>query len=109
MYDDVTVAKISDFGLVKTPDSSLTSVNTEMKGYFNDPALRTEGWANFEMTHEMYALTMLIYFIMTGRTDVSKITDQKIRSFVFAGLTQDRAQRYKNIEEITVAFNLMIK
>lgn len=109
VYDDVIVAKISDFGLVKTPNSSLTSVNTDMKGYFNDPVLRTEGWANFEMTHEMYALTMLIYFIMTGRTDVSKISDQKTKMFVFGGLTQDRTQRYKDIGEITMAFNEMIR
>ena len=38
-YDDTLVVKLSDFGLVKIPDSTLTTVNTEFKGYFNDPAL----------------------------------------------------------------------
>ena len=28
-YDDIVVIKIADFGLVKIPDSSFTSVNTE--------------------------------------------------------------------------------
>lgn len=36
IYEDVVVVKISDFGLVKLPESDLTRRGTEIKGYFND-------------------------------------------------------------------------
>ena len=38
-YEDIDVIKISDFGLIKIPDSQLTSMWTEFKGSFNDPSL----------------------------------------------------------------------
>jgi serine/threonine-protein kinase len=59
-YDDVMVVKIADFGLVKTPDSSLTSENTEFKGYFNDPSLILDGFDTYNISHETYALTRII-------------------------------------------------
>ena len=42
-YEDVIVAKISDFGLVKIPNSYHTSKMTEFKGCLNDPKLKTDG------------------------------------------------------------------
>ncbi len=42
-YDDVLVVKIADFGLAKNPTNQLTTINTEFKGYFNDPNLKFEG------------------------------------------------------------------
>lgn len=67
-YDDTFVVKVSDFGLVKTLNSTLTSPNTEFKGYFNDPALVTEGFDNYSPLHETYALTKLLFYVMTGKT-----------------------------------------
>jgi len=66
LYEDVSVVKISDFGLVKEPNSKLTSVNTEPKGYYNDPILKTIGFHNYSMEHEIYALCFVIYYVMTG-------------------------------------------
>ncbi|XVJ52241.1 MAG: protein kinase family protein [Vampirovibrio sp.] len=79
-YEDILVVKISDFGLVKIPDSNLTSVNTDFKGSFNDPNLRFEGFNKYDIKHETYALTRLIYFIMTGKTNTTKITDKNLGS-----------------------------
>ena len=39
-YDDTIVVKLSDFGLVKENNSELTSDSTDIKGYYNDPALQ---------------------------------------------------------------------
>jgi Protein tyrosine kinase. len=39
LFDDVKVIELSDFGLVKIPDSELTSINTDYKGCFNDAEL----------------------------------------------------------------------
>lgn len=51
-YDDITVVKIGDFGLVKLPNSTLTSSGTEFKGSLNDPDLINIGFDKYEMIHE---------------------------------------------------------
>lgn len=103
MYEDVKVIKISDFGLVKVPESNLTSVNTEFKGYFNDPGLITEGFYKYDLLHETYALTRLMCFVMTGKTNVSNIKDEKLRAFVNKGLSANQAERYQCVDEIIKA------
>lgn len=100
MYDNVKVIKVSDFGLVKIPESDLTAFNTEFKGYFNDPSLVTEGFYNYKLQHETYALTKLIYFVMTGKTNTSNIKDIKLQAFVNKGLSSNLDERYQSVDEI---------
>ena len=103
-YDDTLVVKLSDFGLVKIPDSTLTTVNTEFKGYFNDPALVVEGFNTYSIVHETYALTRVIYFVMTGKTNTEKIANQNLRAFVEKGLNPDKIKRFQNIRDMISAF-----
>lgn len=103
-YDDTLVVKLSDFGLVKIPDSTLTTVNTEFKGYFIDPALVVEGFNTYGIVHETYALTRVIYFVMTGKTNTEKITNQNLRAFVEKGLNPDKIKRFQNIRDMISAF-----
>lgn len=103
-YDDTLVVKLSDFGLVKILDSTLTTVNTEFKGYFNDPALVVEGFNNYGIVHETYALTRVIYFVMTGKTNTEKIANQNLRAFVERGLNPDKTKRFQNIRDMISAF-----
>ena len=103
-YVDTLVVKLSDFGLVKIPDSTLTTVNTEFKGYFNDPALVVEGFNTYGIVHETYALTRVIYFVMTGKTNTEKITNQNLRAFVEKGLNPDKIKRFQNIRDMISAF-----
>lgn len=103
-YDDIIVVKISDFGLVKIPDSLLTSANTEFKGYFNDPALLVDGFDTYGILHETFALTRLIYFVMTGKTNTEKITDLRLKAFVARGLNADKSKRFNSVNEIVQAF-----
>lgn len=103
-YDDTLIVKLSDFGLVKIPDSTLTTVNTEFKGYFNDPALVVEGFNTYGIVHETYALTRVIYFVMTGKTNTEKITNQNLRNFVERGLNPDKTKRFQNIRDMISAF-----
>ena len=103
-YDDTIVVKLSDFGLVKIPDSTLTTVNTEFKGYFNDPALVVEGFDAYNMVHETYALTRVIYFVMTGKTNTDKIANQQLRNFVEVGLNPDKTKRFQNVKDMISAF-----
>lgn len=103
-YDDIVVIKIADFGLVKIPDSSFTSVNTEFKGYFNDPALVVEGFNSYNILHETYALTRIVFYVMTGRTNVDRIKDRTLYEFVQKGLSADKHKRFQSVAEISAAF-----
>lgn len=99
-YDDIEVIKVSDFGLVKIPNSDLTSLQTEVKGCFNDPNLHVIGFSNYSMVHETYALTRLLYFVMTGKTNCSKISDSKLQKFVQRGMHSDESKRYQTLSEL---------
>ena len=103
-YDDIIVVKISDFGLVKIPNSTLTTVNTEFKGYFNDPSLIVDGFDTYGILHETFALTRLVYFVMTGKTNIDKISDPKLKDFVSKGLNVDKSKRFQTVNEIIQAF-----
>ena len=103
-YDDVPVVKISDFGLVKIPDSDLTTVNTEFKGYFNDPSLVVEGFNTYNILHETYALTRIVLYIMTGKTNTDKIKDAALQDFIQQGLNADKTKRFQNVLEMIQAF-----
>lgn len=103
-YEDVPVIKIADFGLVKVPESKLTTVSTEFKGYFNDPSLVVDGFNTYNILHETYALTRIIYYIMTDRTNIERITNSKLKIFVEKGLNADKTKRFQNVFEMMQAF-----
>lgn len=102
-YDDVAVVKIADFGLVKIVDSELTSTNTNFKGYYNDPSLVTEGFDSYSILHETYALTRILYYVLTGKSKTEK-PPKNVSAFVYQGLSSDKAVRFKDIDELRKAF-----
>ena len=99
-YDDTLVVKLSDFGLVKIVDSDLTSENTEFKGSLNDPALKTEGFANYGLLHEIYAITLLFAYILTGKSNWAKIDDPTIKGFMIKGTNPDKTKRFQTLDEL---------
>lgn len=103
-YHDTLVVKIADFGLVKIPDSLLTTVNTEFKGYFNDPALSLDGFETYGILHETYALTRVVYYVMSGKTNTDGITNSKLREFVAKGINVDKSMRFQTVNEMIQAF-----
>lgn len=99
-FDDGTIiVKIADFGLVKREFSELTSVHTEFKGSFNDPVLQHIGFYNYEIKHEVYALTYLTYFIFTGRRTIRDTGNVLLDDLVKKGMNSDLSKRYKDISE----------
>jgi len=66
-HDDSMTVKISDFGLVKMPNSELTSASTELKGSLNDPSLKIRGFVSYDLLDEIYALTLLFVYVLTGK------------------------------------------
>lgn len=103
-YEDVLVVKVSDFGLVRIPESHLTSVGTPFKGYFNDPSLILDGFESYNILHETYALTRLLFFVMTGRTNMEKIENASLRVFAEKGINPDKSRRFTSVDELKVAF-----
>lgn len=99
-YEDVDVVKIGDFGLVKLPDSTLTSLQSELKGSLNDPDLIHVGFSNYEICHETYALTRLCYYILTGRTNAEKQQNGAIKQFWLKGTNTDRAARFQSVDTL---------
>jgi len=106
-YEDILVVKIADFGLVKISDSYLTTANTEFKGYFNDPSLIVDGFNTYSILHETFALTRIIAYIMTGKTNIDTISEPKLKTFVNKGLNSNKSQRFQNISEMAQAFKLL--
>lgn len=104
IYADGPVFKISDFGLVKLPDSDLTSTNTEIKGYLNDPSLRITGFKNYNIQHEIYALTLLLVYVLTGKSNYANIKDINVCAFMKKGTEQVINNRYKDVQELRAAF-----
>lgn len=102
-YEDVDVVKIGDFGLVKLPDSTMTSLQSELKGSLNDPDLIHVGFSNYKLCHETYALTRLCYYILTGRTNVEKQRDGAIKRFWIKGTSTDRAVRFQSVDTLLTA------
>ncbi|EPD1676871.1 protein kinase family protein [Enterococcus faecalis] len=104
IYDDSRVVKVADFGLVKVPNLQVTSFNTDIKGYFNDQALELEGFSNYSILHETYALTRLLFFVLTGRIKTTNVKDEQLKKFLAIGLNPDKNKRFKNLNELTIAF-----
>lgn len=105
-YEDVLIIKVADFGLVKIPESGLTSLMTDFKGAFNDLSLEQEGFSSYNILHETYALTKLIYYTMTGRTNIKidSIKNSDVKQFVAKGISLDKNDRYKNVDEMISSF-----
>lgn len=101
-YESLNIIKISDFGLVKVNNSNLTSTLTEVKGSLNDKSLEHLGFNKYCILHETYALTRVIYFIFTGKTNIifSEITNKNLKLFVENGLSDDLSKRFKNVNEM---------
>ena len=104
-YDnELSVVKISDFGLVKIEHSNLTSFGSEIKGSLNDSNLQFVGFANYNMEYETFALTRLIYYVMTGKYNLENIKNENIKNFVLRGIEPNIDKRYHSVDEMKEAF-----
>lgn len=107
-YDEIPVLKIADFGLVKVNDSDLTSRYSTIKGSLNDPDLIKCGFENYSVQHEIYALSRVIYYIMTGKRVLDKSDNKNLIDFMNVGLHQDLSIRFKTITEMQTAFTRVV-
>ncbi|WP_029486860.1 protein kinase family protein [Enterococcus gallinarum] len=100
-YDDKTIIlKVCDFGYLKDSDSTLTRQNTEFQGSLNDPHLKIMGADKYTIQHEIYALTLVIFYIMTGRKNLNNNKNKEIEKFIDSGVNADLSKRVKTLEEL---------
>ena len=99
-YEDVDVVKIGDFGLVKIPESNLTSILSDKKGSLNDPDLINVGFENYEMCHETFALTWLCFYILTGKQNYDRQKEGTIKQFWEKGTNPNKAKRFASVDEL---------
>ncbi|PDY30967.1 serine/threonine-protein kinase [Bacillus thuringiensis] len=107
-YEHTEIIKISDFGLVKIPDSQLTNPLTEVKGSYRDPNLELVGFDKYQLHNEIYSLTWVIYYTLTGRKEVRSIKSNQFKAFIEKGMNPDIHKRYKDVKEMQDAFNELI-
>lgn len=100
-YEDRAILKVADFGLVKIEESDLTRKGTEVKGAINDYSdLSVVGFENYEIIHETYALSKVIYFILTGKSsNYHREENKALKEFILKGIG-DKRERFKNVEEM---------
>ena len=109
-YDDAIRIKIADFGLVKEKNSNLTSLESEIKGSLNDESnLRVVGFAKYDIYHETFALTRLVLYVLTGKTNLDKVENKDIREFVLKGTNGIFEKRFKNVDDLILAFKELYK
>lgn len=101
-YDDSSqIIKVADLGLVKRENSNLTGYDTPVKGSLNDYSdLERVGFDNYKMEHETFVLTKIVYFILTGKKSYHKESNTGLKDFLDKGLSPDKAQRFKSVEEL---------
>ncbi len=107
-YDDTVVVKLSDFGLYKEDDNQLTVATTVVKGSWNDPSLHTIGFKKYNVQHEVYAITRIIYFVMTGKEKLQDC-NASLKKFVEMGTASDMKMRFKDIEELCKGFEKLLR
>lgn len=98
--DDTCIIKVCDFGYLKEEKSTLTRQDTLFAGSLNDPSLKLLGFDKYNVQHEIYALTQVIFYIMTGKENIEKIKQQSIKSFLEFGMNSNLSERAKNLEEL---------
>lgn len=84
----------------------MTSFGSEIKGSLNDSNIQIVGVGNYNMEYETFALTRLIYYVMTGRYNLENIKNQKVKDFVLKGISSNLDERYHSVAEMQQSFEV---
>lgn len=107
-YDDGTiVAKLSDFGLVKTPDFKKTTYLSEPKGTYvpREVLFRQVLFKDFGSLQELSSLTDLLFYIMNGFDYNENEDANNVYIDVYkAGTNVDLNQRIDNVPKLLQLF-----
>ena len=88
-------------------DLNLKKFESEKERSFNDPALPSDAFDDYRLTHEIYALTRLIVFVMNGPESLGETTAEW-RFFELMGTSPDLTMRFKTVEELKRVFEIIV-
>lgn len=91
------IVKISDFGLFKGRDSTLTRTESELRGTIVDPSVAS--FKDFTLAHEIYAIGFVLSFIFSGRHHLGACKGA-MRTIVDKCVANDHAARYADVRSI---------
>lgn len=99
--------KLSDFGLVKIKDSSLTRTDTSIKGMYNRPDPQLESYKDYAMPNEIHAAGWIINFIFSGKDSLDE--RNTVWPIVRKATSSSIKERYKDESELWEALNSCIE
>lgn len=99
--------KLSDFGLVKIKDSSLTRTDTSIKGMYNRSDPQLESYKDYAMPNEIHAAGWIINFIFSGKDSLDE--QNKVWPIVRKATSSSIKERYKDEQELWEALNTCIE
>lgn len=98
VYDGGAVlVKLSDFGLSKEHDSSLTRTDSELRGTILDPTITN--FKGYLLANEIYAIGFVLSFIFSGRKDIGACSGA-VKPIIDKCVAYDHAARYGDVRSI---------
>lgn len=99
--------KLSDFGLAKIKDSSLTRTDTSIKGMYNRQDPQLESYKDYAMPNEIHAAGWIINYIFSGKDSLDE--QNKVWPIVRKATSSSIKERYKDELELWEALNSCIE
>ena len=106
VYDGGAVlVKLSDFGLSKENDSSLTRTESELRGTILDPTIAN--FKEYKLANEIYAIGFVLSFIFSGRKDIGACAGE-VKTIIDKCVAYDHAERYEDVRSIIRDVELLV-
>jgi hypothetical protein len=96
-YDAALMVKLSDFGLYKDPESTLTRTESELRGTLLDPAI--DSFKDYNLANEIYGVGAVLSFIFSGRQSLDACSGD-VRAIVNRCVNIDVTARYPDVRSI---------
>ena len=97
-YDGgAVVIKLSDFGLFRYRDSSLTRTESELRETILDPTLVS--FKEYRLVNEIYAIGVVLSFVFSGRLAIGTCTGA-VQTLIDKCVAYDDATRYRDVRSI---------
>jgi eukaryotic-like serine/threonine-protein kinase len=91
------MVKLSDFGLYKDPESTLTRTESELRGTLLDPAI--DSFKDYNLANEIYSVGAVLSFLFSGRQSLDACSGD-VRAIVNRCVDIDVAARYPDVRSI---------
>lgn len=99
--------KLTDVVWDRDLDLNFKKFESEKERSFNNPPLPSDAFDDYQLTHEIYALTRLIVFVMSGSESLGE-TAAEWRFLELMGTCPYWMMRFKTVEELKRVFEIVM-